>query len=216
MGTPSEDLSTEKLRLEVGELRRKGGWADQLVKLTPLLSVTILVGGFVMSVMQFTEQGNKDRDQRAEAERQRLESEKRAEKSRLEEQAREGRLRERELFKPLWEQQIRLLFEASEVASTLSTSPSASTRAAATERFWILYEGPLCIVESKGVSGAMVALGDCLNKPECRDLRALSKDLATAVQSALVESWQLGLGEFSNGKFQYHFGAGDSVTSASH
>jgi hypothetical protein len=51
----------------------------------------------------------------------------------------------------------------------------------------------------------MVALGNCLNDTKCdSDMRALSKNLAMAVQSALVESWRLGVGDFATGKFKYH------------
>jgi hypothetical protein len=201
----NEELSRQKLALEVAELRRKGGWADQLVKLTPLLSVLILAGGFVMSTVQFTKQIEKEREQRKEAESQRAQAAKREAEARKAEQERESKLRERELFRPLWEQQIRLLFEASETASTLATSSNPAKLAEARERFWILYEGPLCIIESQGVSGAMVALGKCLDENKCGDgMRALSKNLATAVQDALVESWKLGLADFKDGKFQYH------------
>ncbi|MSV27668.1 MAG: hypothetical protein EXQ52_02845 [Bryobacterales bacterium] len=58
-------------------------------------------------------------------------------------------------MKPLWEKELELYMRAFEVAAVIATSKDAVKCRAAEAEFWTLYEGPLIIVESKSLSGAM-------------------------------------------------------------
>ena len=179
----------EKLQLEIRGLKNKGNWADRAVRYIPLMSVLITVVGLCFGVYQFRIQQYENR----------VASERQAE--------REQKLRERELFKPLWEQQIQLYLEATDIVSTIATTTSEATKAKAVERFWQLYQGPLVIVESKGVSDAMFKFGNCLEGKEtcsANELAQRSRSLATQVQESLSKSWEQGLGGFSDDKFKYH------------
>ncbi len=201
------EAELEKLQLEIEELQGKNHWADRAVRYIPLMSVLITVAGLCFGIYQFGVQQQESRRASEDQAKREIEDRKEAREARDMAQVREQRLRERELFKPLWEQQIRLYFEASAIVATIATTSNDSVKAAAVERFWQLYQGPLVIVESKGVSGAMVNFGHCLDGSEqCtrEELGKRSRVLATQAQESLSKSWAQGLGGFSDDKYKYH------------
>ena len=113
-------------------------------------------------------------------------------------------LRERELFRPLWEAQIKLFFEASTITATIAIATDESVKKTAISKFWVLYNGPLIIVEDQAISGAMKSFGDCLKLEEkgC-SLHTKSRILATKILESLEKSWGNGLKGFSKDKFKY-------------
>jgi hypothetical protein len=201
------EAELEKLHLEIQALQRRSHWADRAIRYIPLATVVITVAGLCFGIYQFGVQQNSARAASIVQQDREFTEREKVREARVQEQEREQKLRERELFKPLWQRQIALYFEASGVAATIATTTNNAKRDAAVERFWQLYQGPLVIVESKGVSGAMVNFGRCLDgSEEClgQELGQRSKALATQVQESLSNSWAQGLGRFSDGKFKYH------------
>jgi hypothetical protein len=182
----SEALELKKLTLQVEELRGKTSFIGRL---TPIVSVVLAVGAFSFGTYQYFQD--------------RLESREALDRT----EKREQRLRDRELFKPIWERQIAIYMEASDVVAMIATTSDAEARTLATEKFWKLYQGPLIIFENKGVANGMIDFGDCLSgkincKPE--ELITRSRTLATQIQLSLSDSWNQGLGNFAEGKFKYH------------
>jgi hypothetical protein len=114
--------------------------------------------------------------------------------------------KELELRKPLWEKQLAIYFEASAAAATISRTQDPVIRRKAEETFWQLYQGPLAIIETKEVSGAMAKFGDCLDGTEkCSDnvLGARSLELASAIQESLSKSWNVTVGDLPKDKYDY-------------
>jgi hypothetical protein len=190
----------QKLLLEIEELHGQSHWAKHFARYIPLATVIVTVAGLCFGIYQFGVQ------QEAASEA-RLSEFVREREARTLELDRDRKIRERELFKPLWEQQINLYFRASEAVATIATSNDENRKAQAIEDFWNLYQGPLVVVESPGVSGAMVNFGKCLDGEEKCDpyeLKKRSRALATQVQESLSKSWADGLGGFSKDKYKYH------------
>lgn len=200
------------IRLHDKQVLHDQRWTTYIPLASVLLAVFALVVSASQSVTQqrnwersYTDQQTKDRDERALQQQRILDA-------RKVEEERESRLRDRDLFKPLWEQQIHLYIDATSAAATIATTQDAKKKADAVDRFWVLYEGPLIVVESQGISGAMKSFGNCVGKqtaapPEqcgTDELRRRSRVLATEVLDALSKSWAQGLGGFSEGKFKYH------------
>lgn len=184
MEKPS-DLETEKLRLEIKGLEAK---TSIFGRLAPMVSILLAVGAFCFGTYQYFQD-------RAEA---------RASQERA--LAQEYRLRERELFKPLWELKIATYFEASSAAAIIATAPEGEKRTLAIEKFWELYEGPLIVFENDDIARRMVAFGKCLSgREECdrKKMAARSRALATQVQVSIGTSWDEGLGGFAEGKAKY-------------
>ena len=88
-------------------------------------------------------------------------------------------------------------------ASTIATTTNPEERRKAEAKFWMLYWGPLVVVETQEVSEAMQKFGNCLTGETKGDLCALSAELASACQSSVTQGANLRLVEFSKGKFDY-------------
>jgi hypothetical protein len=68
----------------------------------------------------------------------------------------------RQFQRPLWDQQVNLYFETTRTTAKLaSLDPGPEWQAAANE-FWVMYFGPLSIVENQGVEQAMVDFSSAL------------------------------------------------------
>jgi hypothetical protein len=110
-------------------------------------------------------------------------------------------------MRPLWEREIATYFRASEVVATIATAGDRPARDSAKVEFWKLYHGPLVILETKALSGAMVAFGNCLDGTEsCPESEMRNRALAvsSAIQQAVEEHAVRRVSEFSKDKFQYH------------
>lgn len=195
INTSREELEVEKLALENQKLRldlerdRNPDFWSWMVRLSPLLASTLAVAGFLFGVMQYVGQEKASRD------------------AAFQQGRRDSESRDREFMKPLWEKELELYFRATTAAATIATTKDRPKRDAAEREFWELYEGPLIVVESHSLSGAMKAFGQCLNgSDQCdeAELRNRSRVIGSAVQEAIQESAELRLSEFSKNKFSYH------------
>lgn len=182
------ELQVKKLEFEIEDLRSNLVWERRFARYTPLLSMVLAVLGFGFGVLQFRLQ---QQDAIIAIERQTNADSKRA---------------LREFMQPILAKQIQIYFDASEAAATIARTQDPKARAKAVDTFWRLYQGPLVMLESQDVSGAMKRFGDCLsNEPACSgaQLRDLSLSLATAFQKDMTSSWELSPTQFTERSFQY-------------
>ncbi|HYX71479.1 MAG TPA: hypothetical protein VE732_01805 [Nitrososphaera sp.] len=179
----------EKLKLEIEDLRNKGKWDERISRYIPLISVLVTVAGFTFGVYQFRVQHKAN-----------LVSQEKTAKFNDEQS-------KREFAKPLFEKQLALYLEATEATATIANTQDPTERKAAEKKFWQLYYGPLAIVESKDVSGAMKDFGDCLDGiiKNCDNskLQELSLILATKAQKSIAHDWGATLFDFAKDKFHY-------------
>jgi hypothetical protein len=191
--TSKESLELERLALENRKLRteldrmRPSVW-DSIQRLSPLLGSALAVAAFLFGVVQYVEQ------------------QKREVATRENELARQAAARDQEFMKPLWERELATYFLTSETVATIARSADGPARRTAVDLFWRLYQGPLVIFETKTLSDAMVAFGNCLDGTEaCSDgqLKDRGLEVSSAIQLAIQEHADLRLSEFSKGKFQY-------------
>lgn len=138
------ELEVEKLSLDVASKRRLQRY-ELVLRLMPSLTIMVTVLGFGFSVWQYSSEQAKGREA---AERQAI---------------REAEASQREFMKPLLDKQQELYFEAATAAAMIASSSDPTERKQAETKFWTLYWGPLVMVESTDVSGAMKAFGRCIN-----------------------------------------------------
>lgn len=191
-----EEAQLTKLNLEIEDLQRKRSWAHWLLQFLPLLAILVAAGGLWLSASQFfaaqETRAQSEATARATAEQQRKETSERDTAS-----------RENEFRKPFWDKQLALYFEATNVASTIATLPSADPeRKDAEKRFWQLYWGPLVAVEDEGVKVAKLHFRNCLkgydvkclSEPGRTDqLQSLSLALANSCRASISKSWKVEL-----------------------
>jgi hypothetical protein len=106
---------------------------------------------------------------------------------------------EREYQKPFYDRQMTLYFDASRAAATLASSRNPNELRKASERFWQLYWGELCIVEDQQVESKMRDFGIVLSQvekapgrltvQEQQSLRKPSYDLAQSLRDSLSKAW---------------------------
>jgi hypothetical protein len=109
-------------------------------------------------------------------------------------------------MKPLLEKQQELYFEAATAAATIASTRDAAERRKAEAKFWILYRGPLVMVESTDVSGAMKRFGRCLTgEDKCNDgkLNDRALALASTLETSMLKTWNAKPDEFIKGQFVY-------------
>ena len=102
---------------------------------------------------------------------------------------------------PFLKAQMKLLFEASEVVATLASTRDPIVWRNTADRFWILYWGPLSVVENRKVEILMVRAKNIirtskteqLNLP-VKKLQQTSLDLAHSIRNLIHESWNISLG----------------------
>ena len=108
-----------------------------------------------------------------------------------------------EARKPFLEKQMELCFQASESASILASSTDLEKWREAKETFWILYWGPLSIVESplsgdkRTVEQQMVNFGNALKPLQDNPtlpldvLEQASLNLAHQCRDLIFDSWEI-------------------------
>jgi len=102
----------------------------------------------------------------------------------------DAKTRRIEAQQPHLERQLALYTEACREAVCLATSDDDGERAKAAQRFWELYWGELCMVESREVERAMMRCGKALQEEAKQDeLQSASYELAHALRSSLEASW---------------------------
>jgi len=160
-------LDNEKLRLELGALK-KGKGLKQVMPFTPLITVLVTLAAFGFGIYQY--RAEQDANRVATVVQSAKEREEREIQSKKDTDA-----AQREFMKPLLQNQLSLYLQVSSAAATIVRSTDSAERQKALNDFWRLYEGPLIMVESKDVSSAMVAFGNCLDQHEDCDPGELSK-----------------------------------------
>jgi hypothetical protein len=199
------DAELQKLRLEVQKLTfdvanaARSSRFELLLRFLPTATVLVAVLGFAFTVWQY---GVEQRNTREANERQALkDSSERAAQAK-----RETEVARREFMKPLLEKQQDLYFEAATVAAVIASTNDVAERRKAEARFWVLFWGPLVMVESQDVSGAMKALGRCLNGEEkCNAelLKNRSLALASTLETSMLKTWNAKPEEFTANQFVY-------------
>jgi len=110
-------------------------------------------------------------------------------------------------MKPLWERQLAIYFDAANAAAVLATTTNRTSGSEAEQRFLSLYYGPLTVIETPGVSGAMRRFATSLlgRDPATNntELQRRSLGLASEIQLALTNASTLKLIDFSKEKFNY-------------
>jgi len=191
-------LEVQRLELEVWNTRRLRRF-ELLLRLLPTVTILVTVLGFAFSVWQYRVQQVRNRES---SERQAVkDTAERAERARKEEET-----AQREFMKPLLEKQLQSYFEAAEAAATIATATDPAERRKAEARFWVLYQGPLVMVETTDVSGAMKAFGFCLDGTEKCDgaeIRKRSLKLASTLENSLLRTWNKSPHDFTSGQFDY-------------
>jgi hypothetical protein len=195
----------EKLGLEIEKLRRdiassvKLERYDLAIKLLPSLTVIVTVLGFAFTLLQY----RVDQQEKRGAAEEQLTKEF---KERAESAQRELATEQRQFMKPLLEKQQSLYFEASSATAIIASSSDQRERTQAANTFWRLYWGPLAMVESTDVSGAMKSFGYCLSKEnrcDSDELRHRSLALASALEASMLKTWKANPSDFTNEQFTY-------------
>ena len=105
-------------------------------------------------------------------------------------QKQQAETRRIEATKPFLERQLALYTEATQVSSTIATTSDSKKKEQALDRFWSLYWGQLALVEDAFVEGAMVKLGEALQKKSSdEEVKQLALNLAHACRNSLARSW---------------------------
>ncbi len=101
---------------------------------------------------------------------------------------------------PFLRQQLALAVEASEVAGTLAASSDPQKWQAAQARFWVLYWGPLAIVENIEVEQRMVEFGKLVPRPGTEvpklpmpGLTQAALRLDYALRTMILTAWKIDL-----------------------
>ena len=191
-------LENEKLGFELENLR-EGKGLSSFIPYLPLITLLVTIAGFGFGVYQYRAQQQANRDAQAEQSRKDREA-------RVIQSKKDTETAQREFMKPLLQNQLSLYLQASAAAATVSRSTDPVERKKGINDFWRLYEGPLIMVESKEVSGAMVAFGNCLDKTESCDEAEMSNRshaLASRMQESILKSWNTSPENFAADKFIY-------------
>ena len=170
-------LANEKLALEIAALSRTTKW-EPLIRLTPLISILVTAGALAITAWQVSEE-------------------------------RRGALEttRRESMRPILDRQVSSYFEASKVVARLAQAGARfRERPDDVRQFWEFYNGPLIMVESHGVSGAMKAFGNCLSgKDSCSEdeMQRRSRVLASEMLVSIGEDSRMTVENFAKTRFSY-------------
>jgi hypothetical protein len=181
------ELDIEKLKLDVGTAARLRRF-DLALRLLPTITILVSVLGFAFTVWQYVAEQAKNRESAEHLARQAAEA------------------GQREFMKPLLEKQQELYFDAAAAAATIASTNDESERRNAERKFWMLYWGPLVMVESTDVSGAMKAFGRCVSREDqCQpgEFQRRSLALASTLEISMLRTWNAKPDEFIKGQFDY-------------
>jgi len=103
------------------------------------------------------------------------------------------RTQEIEAKKPFLEKRLEFYIEATRATATIATSKNPDDIAGAKEKFWILYWGPMLVLEDPKVHKSMNNYAVCMEDPsKCKvPLRELSRELALAASISVGNQWNL-------------------------
>jgi len=106
-----------------------------------------------------------------------------------------------EARKPFSTKQLELYFQAVEAASGIASGPQ-DRQGPHLETFWLLYWGPMALVEDTKVAHAMVQFGDALKADATQaELAIYALELAHACRDSISASWKVTLLPFETARF---------------
>jgi hypothetical protein len=182
-------LKIEKLRFDLNELRTGKPWHQVIFQYVPAVTAIVAAAGFWWSLERYQD------DQR------------KAQVEQVAQAKRDQDAREREYMKPWIENQRDTYRRALSAAGIVANTENAETRRKAAEEFWQLYHGEMILVETIGVSTAMVAFGECLDgaKLKCpkEKIDELSHALGSAMQDSMAATAKSTFQEFAANQFHY-------------
>jgi hypothetical protein len=178
-----QTAADQKLALEVRELKWKVSRSYKLTQITSIVVAVLAVAGFGWNFYQF----NRQQQENARAA--------------IAAQVKEAATVERELKKPVWERQLTLSLEISDVAAAIATLPPEDARRRnAVDRFRQLYYGPAIFIEdSVDMKKGMIEFANCLDgfdgcdseEAQSYRLKILSKHLTNRCRGAIGLTWEL-------------------------
>jgi hypothetical protein len=174
----------------------QGVWLRTFVDLTPLLSVMVAVLGVLVGVHQF------DVNRQAEGKRDR-QLRKQFYNSQVATEKHDADLREQELHRAYWTEQIAVYRRATEAAGAIASASKLDAVKPKIAELRLLHFGAMPLLESNAVALAMKHLTDSLNqwestgkKPEVIEINAIQ--LSQCCRESLLKTWSpVGLGNFS-------------------
>ncbi|MDB4883003.1 MAG: hypothetical protein JWL95_1769 [Gemmatimonadetes bacterium] len=187
--TRERELRIEKLQGEIDQLKRARDEKGRVKQWLPLVTSLVPVLALLFAVTQFTAA------QRA------------AQQQLVRNAIADSIASERAFMRAVLDRQLSTYFEATSAAATIASSKSATDRARAIDAFWRLYFGPLVMLESPDVSGAMKQVGACLETAAVActeaELKNRSLALASALQKDYFASWKLGPDRYAERTINY-------------
>lgn len=107
---------------------------------------------------------------------------------------------------PFLKKQMDLVFEASDTVSTLANATDAESWKKARARFWVLYWGPLGIVEDSRIARCMIDAGRLVPQPQAdvpalpvTGLRTTSIRLSHVARDFILDNWDVQLPKLQPG-----------------
>lgn len=101
---------------------------------------------------------------------------------------------------PFLRKQLDLIFEASDTVAVLANTTDPATWEKARARFWVLYWGPLGIVEDNRIASCMIKAGQVVSQPNAAapdlpliKLRPISLRLSHVARDFILENWDVEL-----------------------
>jgi len=103
------------------------------------------------------------------------------------------RTQEIQAKKPFLEKRLEFYIEATRATATIATSKNPDDIAGAREKFWILYWGPMLVLEDPKVHESMNHYAACMeDASKCKaPLRELSRQLALAASVSVGNQWNV-------------------------
>jgi hypothetical protein len=183
-----EQLELQKLREELAQRDKRKTWIEMARQTSGLLTAIVTALGFLVGIIQYAYQQQENRlAQRYQSDR-------------------EKETAEQELMKPWLENQRRIYTDALTAAATIATTVDPMRRKKATDDFWELYQGPMILVETMSVSGAMKKFGACLDNPNSCDrdeMKSRSLALGTAMAESMSKTARMTYVQFEGNQFKY-------------
>ena len=142
-----EQLNVEYLRQKLMQQKRRKSWFETALQASGLLATAVAALGFLFSIQQYAHQQEQNRHA------QKIQSD------------REKETAEHELMKPWLESQRSIYTNALSAVARIANTDNPAERKEAVDEFWALYQGPMILVETKSVSGAMVQFGNGPDRP---------------------------------------------------
>jgi hypothetical protein len=183
-----EQLEIENLRETLIQGKGRKSMFETTRQASGLVTAAVAALGFLFSIGEYAYQQQQNRGAQAK------------------QSTSENETAERELMKPWLESQRRIYTDALAAVATIANTDDPAKRKEATNEFWALYQGPMILVETQSVSGAMVQFGNCLDVPDrCgkNQMNSLSRALGTAMADSMGETARMTFAQFQSNQFKY-------------